>query len=73
MKNEAIEGFSVILEQFKIQDFMVMGHSVGGGMATHCSVQYPKQCKALITISAQAFVNNKPLLEFKMPKLTFNI
>ncbi|MFS6991914.1 alpha/beta fold hydrolase, partial [Escherichia coli] len=38
VKNEAIEGFSVIIEQFKIQDFMVMGHSVGGGMATHCSV-----------------------------------
>ncbi|MFW2015533.1 alpha/beta fold hydrolase, partial [Acinetobacter bereziniae] len=37
VKNEAIEGFSVILEQFKIHDFIVMGHSLGGGMATHCS------------------------------------
>ncbi|WP_335956378.1 alpha/beta hydrolase [Acinetobacter bereziniae] len=71
VKNEAIEGFSVILEQFKIQDFMVMGYSVGGGMATHCSVQYPEQCKALITISAQAFVEQQTLTGIQDAKTNF--
>ena len=71
VRNEAIEGFSVILEQLKIQDFIVMGHSVGGGMATHCSVQYPQQCKALITISAQSFVEQQTLTGIQDAKTNF--
>ncbi|MDR0237634.1 alpha/beta hydrolase [Acinetobacter sp.] len=71
VRNEAIEVFSVILEQLKIQDFIVMGHSVGGGMATHCSVQYPQQCKALITISAQSFVEQQTLTGIQDAKTNF--
>jgi pimeloyl-ACP methyl ester carboxylesterase len=39
--------------------FIAFGHSVGGGMAAHCAAMYSSVCAALITESAQAFVESK--------------
>lgn len=52
---EATQDFSAVLKAFNIQAFVVLGHSVGGGMAVACAANYPKQCVALITEAAQAF------------------
>ena len=38
---------------------MVLGHSVGGGMAVACAAAYPRQCIALIAEAAQAFNEDK--------------
>lgn len=59
--NEALETFADIRKQLKIQKFVVLGHSVGGGMALHCAAQYPEDCDEVITLAAQSFVEDKTL------------
>lgn len=39
--------------------FVAFGHSVGGGMAVHCAALHPDDCVALVTESAQAFVEER--------------
>lgn len=53
---EAHEGFAAVCAQLGVEDFVVFGHSVGGGMAVNCAAAYAAQCQGLITESAQAFV-----------------
>lgn len=68
---EATNSFTEILKQFDIQNFIVMGHSVGGGMATCCAAYYPERCKALITMSAQAMVEAKTISGICEAKVMF--
>ncbi len=56
---EAGQFFPVVLEQLGIEGFAVFGHSVGGGMAVHCAAALGGRCEALITESAQAFVEDR--------------
>ena len=53
VSDEATLGFAAVLIHLDIQDFIVMGHSIGGGMTTCCAALYAERCKALITMSAQ--------------------
>lgn len=53
--SEASQDFKAVLAAFAVQDFVVFGHSVGGGMAVACAAVYPERCVALICESAQAF------------------
>ena len=57
--SEATENFKALLVAYELDDFVVMGHSVGGGMAVACAAVYPQQCVALITEAAQAFNDDK--------------
>lgn len=61
VRAEAESVFPVLREQLGFERFAVLGHSVGGGMATHCAVKFVSACDALITIAAQAFVEDKTL------------
>lgn len=54
--DEARVDFRNVRDQLGIRDFIAFGHSVGGGMAVACAAEYPDDCAALITESAQAFV-----------------
>ncbi|VWB21034.1 alpha/beta hydrolase [Burkholderia pseudomultivorans] len=58
VRDEADHAFRALLERFGIDAFVVLGHSVGGGMATGCAAAYPDRCRALVTIAAQAFVED---------------
>lgn len=51
--------FPVIYEQLSLKRFIAFGHSVGGGMAAYCAARFSESCDALITESAQAFVDAK--------------
>ena len=57
--DEARSFFPAVLEQLGIGRFVAFGHSVGGGMAVHCAAQWRERCEALITESAQAFVEDR--------------
>ena len=48
-----------ILDYFEVDQFSVLGHSVGGGMSVHVAAQFPSRCKRLVTVSAQAFVEQR--------------
>ncbi|QNP50289.1 alpha/beta fold hydrolase [Diaphorobacter aerolatus] len=53
---EASRYFPQIREQLGISHFIALGHSVGGGMAVCCAESTGADCDAVITIGAQAFV-----------------
>lgn len=60
----ADEGRSTIpllCDQLGIGDFIACGHSVGGGMAVETAAQWPGRCRALVTIAAQAFIEDLTL------------
>ena len=48
--------FAVLLDHLRLKRFVVLGHSVGGGMAVEVAGAYSAICDALITVSAQAFI-----------------
>lgn len=39
--------------------FVAFGHSVGGGMAVHAAALWAEDCEALVTVAAQAFVEER--------------
>ncbi|RQR42218.1 alpha/beta fold hydrolase [Burkholderia sp. Bp9142] len=61
VRDEADHGFRALLERFGIGAFVAFGHSVGGGMAVGCAAAYPARCRALVTVAAQAFVEDRTL------------
>ncbi|MCY1517588.1 3-oxoadipate enol-lactonase [compost metagenome] len=69
--NEAQGAFSALKEQLGIGHFIAFGHSVGGGMAVHCADRHRTQCQALITESAQAFVEDRTLAGIRAAKQGF--
>ncbi|THJ57477.1 alpha/beta hydrolase [Burkholderia sp. LS-044] len=60
VRDEADHAFAALLDQLDIDAFVALGHSVGGGMAVGCAA-YPARCRALVTIAAQAFVEDRTL------------
>lgn len=58
---EAEAGFDAVRRQLGLGRFVAFGHSVGGGMAVHCAARFATDCAALITESAQAFVEDRTL------------
>ncbi|MFZ6733722.1 alpha/beta fold hydrolase [Undibacterium sp. Ji42W] len=56
---EAATSLPLLQTCFGFEHFVVMGHSVGGGMAVHFAALYADMCDALITESAQALVEDK--------------
>lgn len=61
IRREAETYFPLLREQLGIGDFIAFGHSVGGAMAAHCAAAFPTTCRALITESAQAFIEDRTL------------
>ncbi|MBK4993458.1 alpha/beta hydrolase [Pseudomonas sp. S37] len=71
VEDEARQGFSALLEHLGVEDFIVFGHSVGGGMAVACAAAFGNRCRALITESAQAFVEARTLEGIRAADLQF--
>ncbi|MDO5611725.1 MAG: alpha/beta fold hydrolase [Paracoccus sp. (in: a-proteobacteria)] len=51
--------------------FIIAGHSVGGGMAVETAAQYPDRVAGLITISAQAFLEDLTAAGIRAAKAMF--
>ncbi|HBN9861352.1 TPA: alpha/beta fold hydrolase [Pseudomonas aeruginosa] len=61
IQDEALGSFQALCQQLGLSQFVVLGHSVGGGMAVGCAATYPQACLGLITESAQAFIDSGTL------------
>ncbi|VWC84028.1 alpha/beta hydrolase [Burkholderia aenigmatica] len=61
VRDEADRAFAALLEQLGVDAFVALGHSVGGGMAVGCAAAHPERCRALVTIAAQAYVEDRTL------------
>jgi pimeloyl-ACP methyl ester carboxylesterase len=57
IEEEAIQFFPAIKKSLSIQSYVLFGHSVGGGMAVNIASLDP-DCVGVITVSAQAFVED---------------
>lgn len=68
---EAEQTFKVVLDYFSIQKFVVLGHSVGGGMSVAIAAAYPEHCQGLISISAQYAVEALTLKGISEAKVGF--
>ncbi|MBB4864088.1 pimeloyl-ACP methyl ester carboxylesterase [Pseudomonas nitritireducens] len=53
---EARDHFPLLQAHFGFERCVPFGHSVGGAMAVTCAARHPQACAALISESAQAFV-----------------
>lgn len=63
--------FAHLREALGIERFVAFGHSVGGAMATVCAVHSGERCLALVTESAQAFVEARTLEGIRLAKAQF--
>ena len=61
VRDEARGAFAALLDSLGVNNFAAFGHSVGGGMAVITAGVFPGRCRALITESAQAFVEDLTL------------
>ncbi len=61
----------LLLDHLGIGDFVACGHSVGGGMAVETAARFPTRCRALVTIAAQAFVEERTLDGIRVAKQGF--
>ncbi|RKG32258.1 alpha/beta fold hydrolase [Acinetobacter tianfuensis] len=68
---EATDAFKALLEYFQFSQFIVLGHSVGGGMSAVIAAEYPQQCQGLITIAAQYEVEELTLNGIREAKVGF--
>lgn len=59
IRDEPRSGFRALREHLGFTDFVAFGHSVGGCMAVTTAARYPSHCRALITVAAQAFVEQR--------------
>lgn len=68
---EADGGFRALIDQLRIVEFVAFGHSVGGGMAVACAARHGGACRALITESAQAFVEDRTVHGIREARAAF--
>lgn len=61
VSDEADHAFRALREQLGIDAFIAFGHSVGGGMAVDCAARFPAHCRALVSVAAQTFVEDRTI------------
>jgi len=69
---EARNGFAQVMEQLALERFVVLGHSIGGGMGIIIAETYPDRCCALITESAQTFVEDRTIQGIRAARMAFS-
>jgi pimeloyl-ACP methyl ester carboxylesterase len=68
---EARTAFPCVREQLGIARFAVAGHSVGGGISVEIAAHMAADCEALVTIAAQAFVEDRTLAGLRVAQEQF--
>ena len=71
VRDEAERFFACLRARLSIEKFVVLGHSVGGAMAAACASLFAQNCTALITLSAQAFVEDRTLQGIRVAEVLF--
>lgn len=62
----------LLRRQFGFTRFIACGHSVGGGMAVETAARHPDACLVLVTMGAQAFVEDRTLAGIRTAKVGFS-
>lgn len=61
IEEEAAVYLPAVAAAFALEHYVLFGHSVGGGMAITAAAQHGQQCLAVVSESAQAFVEQRTL------------
>lgn len=71
IRDEALKFFPPVWQALDVEHFIALGHSVGGIMAASLAAHYPRNCRALITIAALAFVEDRTLQGIRQTQTAF--
>lgn len=71
IRREAERVVPRLCEHMGIGEFVACGHSVGGAMAVETAARLQARCRALVTIAAQAFVEDRTLEGIRVAKRDF--
>ncbi len=69
--DEARTTFADLREGLGLDRFVLLGHSVGGGMAIEAAGQHPDGCEALISVAAQAYMEPRILAGIREAEAAF--
>jgi pimeloyl-ACP methyl ester carboxylesterase len=71
IRKEAQHVVPRLCQQLDVQEFVACGHSVGGGMAVETAAHFQARCQALVTIAAEAFVEDRTLEGIRIAQREF--
>lgn len=71
IRDEAEQYFPPVRDMLDIEHFIALGHSVGGIMAASLAAHHPRNCHALVTIAALAFVEDRTRHGIRQAQATF--
>jgi pimeloyl-ACP methyl ester carboxylesterase len=71
IREEAEAVLPAVLRELGIVRFALFGHSVGGGMSLTAAARAGDACRAVVTESAQAFVEERTVAGIERAKLAF--
>lgn len=71
IEQEAQQHFPLLMAQLGVQRYVLLGHSVGGAMALHIAASQPQHCQAVITLAAQAWVQERTLQGIRAAQALF--
>lgn len=69
--DEAAEGVLPVMQALGLEKVILLGHSVGGGMALSAAAALPAQIAGVVTMAAQTFVEDHTLRGVREAKLAF--
>lgn len=69
--DEASGGFATLREGLALERFVLLGHSVGGGMAVEIAGRHAEACEALVTVAAQATIEPLTLAGIREAEAAF--
>lgn len=69
--DEAHSTVPLLCDALGIGDFVACGHSVGGSMAIETAALWPQRCRALVTIAAQTFIEERTLAGIRLAQRDF--
>ncbi|UNU44453.1 alpha/beta hydrolase [Sphingopyxis sp. YF1] len=71
VRDEAVSALPYIRDTLAIDRMILFGHSVGGGMAVATGATFAAETDAVVTVAAQAFVEDRTLAGIEEAKLAF--
>ena len=71
IKEESTKYFPIIKKQLSITKYILFGHSVGGSMSINIAAR-DTDCIAVVTVSSQAFVEDRTVKGIKDAQIMFN-
>jgi pimeloyl-ACP methyl ester carboxylesterase len=73
IREEGASTLPALARELGLSRYVLFGHSVGGGMALLAAAQHPEACEAVVSVSAQAFVEERTLAGIRAALVEFAV